>query len=114
MNLLAWVNTLNLLDVFNYYLVLAFVVSTAMRVRSYRVIVGLVFASPSRWPKLLALVKTHRTILLGWPMLLAVGLALSLMLSNSLAIRLVWASAKVTFEELSGRWQPLAAVLLLG
>jgi hypothetical protein len=114
MRWLTWFDTLNLIDVFNYYLILAFLVSTGMRIRSYRAILGLVFASPSRWPKLLALVKTHRTILLGWPMLLAIGLAFTLMLSNSLAIRLVWAPAKVTFEELWGRWLPLVAVTLSG
>jgi hypothetical protein len=114
MRLLTWFDTLNLIDVFNYYLVLAFFVSTGIRIRTYRAIVGLVFASPSRWPKLLQLVKKHRTIFLGWPMLLSIGSAFALMLGNSLAIRLVWASAKVTFEELWGRWLPLAAVILSG
>jgi len=114
MRWLIWLDTLNLIDVFNYYLVLAFLVSTGMRIHSYRAILGVVFASPSRWPKLLALVKKHRTIFLGWPMLLATGLAFALMLSNSLAMRLVWASAKVTFEELWGRWFPLVAVILSG
>lgn len=114
MRWLAWLDTLNLIDVFNYYLILAFFVSTGMRIRTYRAIVGLVFASPSRWPKLLELVKKHRTIFLGWPMLLAVGLAFALMLGNSLATRLVWVQAKVSFEELWGRWLSLAAVILSG
>ncbi len=114
MHWLTWFGTLNLLDVFNYYLILAFLVSTGIRVQSYRAILGLVFASPGRWPKLLELVKKHRTIFLGWPMLLASGLALALMLGNSLAIRLVWVTAKVTFEELSLRWLPLAAVIVSG
>src|SRR4051812_43496848 len=104
MHWLTWFDTLNLIDVFNYYLILAFLVSTGIRIRSYRAILGLVFASPGRWPKLLALVTKYRTIVLGWPMLLATGLALALMLSNSLAIRFVWASAQVTIEELWGRW----------
>ena len=114
MRWLTWFDTLNLIEVFNYYLLLAFLVSTAIRIRTYRAILGLVFASPSRWPKLLALVKKHRTIFLGWPMLLAIGLAFALMLGNSLAIRFVWASARVTFEELWGRWLPLVAVILSG
>jgi hypothetical protein len=114
MRWLTWFDTLNLIDVLNYYLILAFLVSTGMRVRSYQAILGLVFASPSPWPKLLALVKKHRIIFLGWPMLLAIGLALTLMLSNSLAIRLVWAPAKVTFAELWGRWLPLVAIILSG
>jgi hypothetical protein len=114
MRWLSWFDTLNLIDVFNYYLILAFFVSTGIRIRMYRAIVGLVVASPSRWPKLLEVVKQHRTIFLGWPMLLAVVLAFALMLGNSLAIRLVWAPARVTFEELRGAWLPLAAVILSG
>jgi len=114
MRWLSWLDTLNLIDVFNYYLILAFLVSTGFRIRTYRAILGLVIASPSRWPKLLELVKKHRTIFLGWPMLLTIGLAFALMLSNSLAIRLVWAPAKVTFEELWVRWLPLAAVIFSG
>src|SRR5436853_5672298 len=108
----TWFDTLNLIDVFNYYLILAFVVSTGFRIRTYRAIVGLVLASSSRWPKLLELVKKHRTILLGWPMLLAIGLAFALMLGNSLAIRLVWASARVTLQELWGTSWPLVIVVL--
>ena len=102
MRWLTWFDTLNLIDVFNYYLILAFLVSTGIRLRSYWAILGLIFASRTRWPKLLELVKKHRTILLGWPTLLVIGLAFTLMLSNSLAIRLVWVHAGVTFEELRG------------
>lgn len=105
---------LNLLDLFNYYLVLAFFLSTGIRIRTYRAIVGLVFASPSRWPKLLMLVKKHRSVFLGWPMLLAIGLAFALMVGNCLAIHLVWAPAKVTFEEVWGRWLPLAGIIVSG
>ncbi len=114
MSWLNWLDTLNLIHVFNYYLMLAFLVSTAIRIRSYRAILGLVCASPGRWPKLLELVKKHRTIFLGWPMLLAIGLAFALMVGNSLAIRLVWAPAKVSLEQLWGTWLPLAAVVVSG
>ena len=95
-------------------LILGFVVSTGVNLRKYRAILGLMYGFPNRWPKLLEVVKKHRTIFLGWPTLLAIGLAFLLMLSNSLAIRLVWAPAKVTFEELWGRWLPLVAVILSG
>jgi hypothetical protein len=114
MRLLAWLETLNLIDVFNYYLILCFLVSTGIRIRMYRAILGLILASPDRWPKLLELVKKHRTVFLGWPTLLAIGLAFSVMLGNSLAIRLVWVQAKVAFEELWWRWLPFAAVTLSG
>jgi hypothetical protein len=111
---LTWLNTVNLIDVFSYYLVLVFLVGTGMRIRSYRAILGLVLASPSRWPKLLALVRKHRTVFLGWPMFLASGLTLVLILSNSLATRLVWASASVNFGELWKHWPALVAVVVTG
>jgi len=109
---LAWLDALNLLAVFNYYLILAFVVSTAVNLRNYWAILGLMCGFPNRWPKLLELVKKHRTIFLGWPTLLALGLAFVLMLSNSLAINLIWVQARVTFDDLWERWLPLAAVIL--
>src|SRR5947209_4131016 len=114
MRWLTWFDTLNLIDAFNYYLILCFLVSTGIRIRSYRAILGLIFASRNRWPKLMELAKKHRTIFLSWPTLLVIGLAFGLMLGNPLAIRLVWVQAKVGFEELSGRWLPFAAVIASG
>src|SRR5438067_9895251 len=111
---LSWLDTLNLINVFNYYLILIFLVSTAFRIGTYRAILGLVFAWGGRWPKLLELAKKHRTVFLGWPTLLVIGLSFALMLGNSLAIRLVWAQAQVTLEGLWGRWFLLAAVFLSG
>jgi hypothetical protein len=114
MRWLSWLDTVNLLQVFNYYLMLGFIVSTVIRIRSYRAILGLIFAFPNRWPKLLIVVKKYRTVFLGWPTLLAIGLAFALMLSNSLAIRLVWTHASVTFEGLWARWLPFVAILITG
>jgi hypothetical protein len=112
--MLSWLDALNLIQVFNNYLVLAFIVSTGIRIRMYRAIVGLVVASPSRWPKLLELVNKHRTIFLGWPILLATGLAFTLMLANSLAICLIWKTANLSIAELWGHWLSGAAVILSG
>ena len=114
MSFFAWLNTFNLLDVFNCYLIIAFIASTAVNVGRYRAILGVLYGFPGRWPKLLELVNRHRTVFFGWPTLLAIGLAFILMLSNSLAIRLIWTQAKVTFDQLWGLWLPLAAVLLAG
>jgi hypothetical protein len=107
-------DTLNLLTVFNYYLIIGFIASTAINFRRYRAILGILYCFPSRWPKLLQLVNKHRSIFFGWPTLLAIGLAFLLMLSNSLAIRLIWTQAGVTLEQLGGHWLPLAAVLVAG
>ena len=40
----------NLIDAFNYYLVLAFAVSTVLRARNYRAILGVIYRSSARWP----------------------------------------------------------------
>jgi len=114
MHWLSWLGMVNLIEVLNYYLILGFVVSMAIRFRSYRAVLGMVFASRNRWPKLLEVANKHRTIFLGWPMLLVVGLTFTLMLGNSLAIHFVWVQAKVTFADLGGHWPALAAVILSG
>jgi len=111
---LNWLETRNLIVVFNWYLILAFVLGTGIRIRTYQAIVGLVCACPGCWPRLLALVNQHRTIFLGWPILLASGLAFVLMVSNSVAIHWVWAPAEVTFEQLWEHWLSLLAVILSG
>ena len=46
---MAWVWDLNLIRFFDFYLMLAFLVSTAMRLRQYETIVRLVRAVPDRW-----------------------------------------------------------------
>jgi len=114
MRLFAWVDTLNLIDVLSGYLVLCFVVSTGIRIRTYRAVMGMIFACPKRWPKLLALAKTHGSIFLGWPMLLMIGLTFTVMLSNGLARFLVLDQAEVTFEDLRGHWWPFGVVVLSG
>ena len=52
MRWLTWFDALNLLDVFNYYLILGFLVSTGLRIRSYRAILGFIYGCRNRWPKL--------------------------------------------------------------
>src|SRR5204862_327174 len=74
----AGVGSWNLISAFNYYLVLAFVVGTALRGRNYLAMIGLVARSADRWPKLRALVATHRGIFLRWPTVLPVAATLAL------------------------------------
>ena len=81
--------TLNLIDAFSYYLVLAFVTGTVLRARNYRAMVGMVYNSADRWPKLRALVATHRAIFLRWPTVLPLAVTLVLTLANAYAARFV-------------------------
>ena len=114
---MSWLNslsTLNLIDVFNYYLMLAVVVGTVIRIRNYRAILGVIFTFSHRWPKLLVLAKQHRIVFLRWPTLLPIGLTFALMLGNMLASHFIWSQAKVTFSDLRSHGLSLLAVTITG
>jgi hypothetical protein len=105
---------LNLIHLFDFYLAVAFLLSTALPISQYRAILALVKAVPSRWPNLFRLVKQHSTIFLTWTTLLPGFLAFGLSVVHMLACRLVWPQANLTFAEVGTHWQALAAVALLG
>jgi hypothetical protein len=107
-------NSTNLLDVFEYYLSLVFVISTAIRAGLYWAMVRLIYVFRGRWPKLFQLVTQHWTIFLGWQTLFAVASALALMVAHTLASRLLWVQAKVTFEDLGRHWYSLLAIVPSG
>jgi hypothetical protein len=111
---MAGFGNLNLIHLLDFYLMLAFLVSTYLRFRQYRAIVGMAVAVPGRWPRLFQLVRKHRTIFLTWSTVLPAMLALSLCLLNMLACRLVWPQANLTVAQLGGMWPALPAVALLG
>lgn len=105
---------INLLDGLNYYFALTFLVGTVLRVRNYRAIPGLVYRSAGRWPKLMAVARTHRAIFVRWPTVLPVLLALLLTLGNALASHYIWSEARVTPADLSRHWAALAVVVGAG
>jgi hypothetical protein len=104
----------NLIHLFNFYLAVAFLVSTTLRVNQYWAIISLVRAVPGRWPRLFDLVKKHVTIFMTWTTVLPALLAFGLLAANMLASRLVWRDADLTPARLAGHWQALPALLLLG
>src|SRR5439155_10970201 len=105
---------LNLIRFFEFYLALAFLASTAMRLRQYEAVVRLVRAMPERWPRLLKLVREHHSIFLTWPTLLPGILALGLLLAHTLACRLVWPHAELTVRGLAEFRPAVPVVALLG
>jgi hypothetical protein len=86
---------LNLIRLFDFYLATTFLLSTAVRVRQYAAVLGVVRSLPARWPRLMALVKQHRGIFLTWETAAPAALALLLMLAQMLASRLLWPEAGV-------------------
>jgi hypothetical protein len=111
MNGLAHINLIHFLD---FYFVLMFVLGTLRRIGQYREVGRLAFTGPMRWPKLLALVKHHRTIFLTWSTVLPAVLAAVLSLVQLIASRQVWPEAKLTLGELMEMWTALVFVVPLG
>jgi hypothetical protein len=98
---MTWFWNLNLIHLLDFYLMLAFLVSTMLRFQQYQAILGLVVAVPGRWPRLIKLVHAHRTVFLTWQTVLPGILALSLSLLNMLACRLIWPQAHLRIGDLS-------------
>jgi hypothetical protein len=106
--------TLNLIRLFDFYLAAAFLVSTTMRVSQYRAVLSLVRAVPSRWPRLFKLVKEHSTIFLTWTTVLPAILAFLLCVIHTFACRFIWPHAQLTATEVSGHWESIVSVGVLG
>jgi hypothetical protein len=105
---------LNLIRLFDFYLALAFLLSTMLRIRQYRTVLGLVFAVPERWPRLFRLVKQHQNIFLTWANLVPTLVALVLCVINGVACRVIWPHAELTLGQLAGTWATLPFVAGLG
>src|ERR1700759_3607790 len=108
---MTYLTTLDFLDLFNFYLILSFVMGTAFRLRNYRSILGLLYRFANRWPKLLELTRESRGLFLRWPTAVPIPLALLLALVNGWASWFVWPHARVSFGDLKG--PPLALVASL-
>jgi len=105
---------LNLIHLFDFYLAVIFLCSTALRIHQYRHILALVRAVPGRWPRLFQLAKQHGTIFLTWATVLPAVLAFSLSAIHMLACRLVWPQANLTVADVVPFWPTLLLVSVLG
>jgi hypothetical protein len=102
----------DLIQLFNFYLALIFLLSTALRVRQYEAVLRLVRAFRERWPRLFELMRQHHSILLTWGNAIPALTALALCVVNTLACRLVWPHAHLSIARLLEIWPALAAVSL--
>jgi hypothetical protein len=107
---------LNLIHLFDFYLTLAFLLSSYRRIGQYRAIGGLAVTWPGRWPRLLKLIRQHHMIFLTWSTVLPGIIAFSLTLLQILASRVLWHqhAAECTVANLPSHWLPLVLLGLLG
>lgn len=76
---------LDLIRLFGFYLAMAFLLSTYLRIRQYEAVVRLVRAVPERWPNLFRLVRQYHMVFLTWSTVLPAFLTLLLWLLHTLA-----------------------------
>lgn len=106
---------LRLIRFFSFYLAVAFLLSTILRLRQYRSILSLVIRLRQRWPNLTSLVLSHRHIFLARGTLLPLVLVLVLLSANLLASRLIWPQAdRFTVGDLLHLWPAVPLVLITG
>ena len=110
-----WLLSLKLIRLFDFYLALAFLISTVVRVRQYRTILHVVRAVPARWPRLFQLVKQYRHLFLTWGTILPLLATLALWLVHTLFLRQVLpAGDDLTVERLLQMWGALPFVVVAG
>src|SRR4051812_49325484 len=80
---MSWIEELRPIRLFSLYLMFYFFLATLWRCRQYHDVISLVFRMRQRWPKLTALVLSHRHIFLTWKTLLPLLLTLGVLLLNS-------------------------------
>jgi len=110
---------LSLIRFLDFYFMLVFLAGTARRLGQYQNIVKMALTGPGRWPRLLKLVRQHRTIFMTWATVAPALLALALSVVQLIASRMVWPEAGqpeigLTLASLGERWFVLPIVIPLG
>ena len=95
---------INLIHLFDFYLAAMFLFSLLRRFELYGTAVGIVVASPGRWPRLLRVMKEHRALFLTWTTFRPLTLALGLWAIQMIASRLIWPRADLNFFHVLDSW----------
>src|SRR5262245_32142600 len=102
----------NLIRLFDFYLLAMFLLSTLRRLEQYRSVAALVVSAPGRWPRLLVEMRKHRAVFLTWTTLRPAALALSLSVVHMIAARVIWPRAHLTITDLWHHWYVLPAIIM--
>jgi hypothetical protein len=110
---------LSLIRFLDFYFMFVFLAGSVRRIGQYQNMGKLALTGPGRWPRLLKLVREHRTIFMTWATAAPALLALGLSVIQLIASRMVWPEAGrlpggLTMSALVEHWAALPVVLLLG
>ena len=96
----ATLGHLNLITLFEWYLLVTFLFSLAIRYQLYRSYVALFWSMPEKWPAMYDVVKKHSRAFLNWTMTIPVGIMLAIYLIHMLSYRLIWDDAEISPPDL--------------
>ena len=110
---------LNLIRFLDFLFAWMFFASLYRRFRQYQTIGQLVFAGPGRWPRLLQLIRHHRTVFITWKTLAPALLMLVAWMFQLVASRVVWPTAAapphgLEVQDLFEHWLTLLYIVPLG
>lgn len=101
---------LNLIRLFDFYLVLLFVIGVLRRWGMYKDIFFLSGAAVFRQPNLIKRLSANKDVLMNWQTLLPISLAVLLMVVQFVMSRLIWPEATISIKDC---WHKPWTVLLL-
>jgi hypothetical protein len=102
---------LNLIRIFDFYVMLMFLVSFFRRWQVYWNALRILYAVRGRWPKLIERLAEHKSVLLNWAFFRPAILALLLTIVQLIASRLVWPQAVLTWPQLHEEWSLIFVIL---
>jgi hypothetical protein len=106
--------SLNLIRFLNFYLTVMALASLYRRSQQYQMIGSLAMSGPSRWPRLIELIRQHYSIFMTWGTIRPVLAAGVLLLANFIASRFIWPTATLTLGDLLTEWYYMPVVVITG
>ncbi len=103
---------INLIRVFDFYVMLMFVISIVRRWPVYLNALRVLVAVRWRWPKLMARLAEHRSLILNWAFFRPVALALAIAIAQLIASRIIFPKATLTVRELLDEWWWILLILV--
>jgi hypothetical protein len=107
-------NQINLIYLFDFYLAVMLLVGSIRRFEFYRSVGAIMVAMPSRWPKLLEMMKQYRGVFLSRTTIIPALIALALMAVQMVCSRLIWPHARLHPSDLLVAWPLLPLVVVFG
>jgi hypothetical protein len=102
----------NLIRVFDFYVTLLFAISLLRRWDVYWNAARLLIGVSGRWPKLIAKLSEHKSLILNWSFFRPALLALILTVVQLIASRLVFPQAVLTGPQLQQEWWWVPIILV--